>query len=156
MSAPVSRDDAGRVSPPVPGPATDPNAIHLAGMAGPFPGILPPLPPFVPGTPEWTENYIRAVQGLINAFRKLGGGRGGGRRNNDDDDDDYCGKRLAAEIARCYKRREDTAHQDFFDGCIERAKERWASCIRNKGRPHPDEPNEWGPDDEEIWRNYGR
>jgi hypothetical protein len=26
----------------------------------------------------------------------------------------------------------------------------------NKGRPHPNEPREWGVKDEEIWRNFGR
>jgi hypothetical protein len=40
--------------------------------------------------------------------------------------------------------------------CRDRAVERWRKCIANGGRPHPDEPKEWGPDDEEIWRNFGR
>jgi hypothetical protein len=39
---------------------------------------------------------------------------------------------------------------------LERAKDRWRLCLGNKGRPHPDEPKEWGPEDEEIWRNFGR
>jgi hypothetical protein len=47
-------------------------------------------------------------------------------------------------------------HPDFLRGCLERAENRWRLCLQNKGRPDPYEPPEWGPRDEEIWRNYRR
>ncbi len=138
-------------SPPAPARQTDPQRLQLAGIAPPFPGIrpLPPLP--LPGTPEWTDHFIRGLQGLIHAFRSKG--RGGRRRS---DDDDYCHDRKQAEISRCFERKDDYAHGDFLQACQDRATERWIKCLRNKGRPDPNEPNEWGPEDEEIWRNFGR
>jgi hypothetical protein len=158
-SAPVSRDRA--ALDPM-GAQADPvgqlelKGIQLAGMDTPFPGLRPPIPPWVlPGGPEWTEHFIRGWQGLINALRRSGRG-GGGRRSNDSDDDDECSERLQREIARCYDRTDEYAHQDFLDACIRRAKYRWGLCVQNKGRPDPHEPPEWGPKDEEIWRNFGR
>jgi hypothetical protein len=134
---------------------TEPSGIQLAGMDSPFPGIWPPIPPVVvPGLPEWREHFDRGLQGLINAFKSSGRGRG--RRKEDDDDDDECLSRRNAEVARCHERIDDYAHRDFLAACKQRATDRWRLCIQNKGRPDPHEPPEWGPDDEEIWRNYGR
>lgn len=130
--------------------------IQLAGMDTPFPGRRPPIPPWVlPGGPEWAEHFIRGWQGLINAFRRSGRG-GGGRRSKDSDDDDECSDRLQKEIARCYDRVDEYAHRDFLKACQDRATDRWRLCLQNKGRPDPHEPPEWGPRDEEIWRNFGR
>jgi hypothetical protein len=149
-AAPISTDASADV------PQAEPNGIRLAGMASSFPGIRPPIPPLpLPGTPEWTDHFIRGWLGLLNALRRTGRGGGGGRRGGDDDEDD-CSKRLGEEMRRCYSRTDDYAHQDFLQACIKRAKDRWASCIANKGRAHPNEPKEWGPEDEEIWRNFGR
>ncbi len=154
-SAPDLQDRAApnlTYSPLAPARQTEPRRLQLAGMARPFPGMWPPIPPLpVPGTPEWTDHFIRGLQGLIRAFTSSG--RRGGRRS---DDDDYCTDRLSAEMSRCDKRIDDYAHQDFLAACKQRAKHRWDLCNRNGGRPHPNEPNEWGPEDEEIWRNFGR
>lgn len=131
---------------------TEPNGIQLAGMASPFPGMMPPIPPVVvPGLPEWSDHFVRGLQGLINAFKSSG--RRGGRRS---EDDDYCSDRMQAEMGRCYGRQDEYAHRDFLPACIERARYRWRLCLQNKGRPDPNEPPEWGPKDEEIWRNPRR
>jgi hypothetical protein len=137
------------------------NAIRLAGATRALPGFPPPIPPeAIPGTPEWTEQFIRGTRGLIDLFRRFGGGGGGGRGrrrgSNDDDDDDECLKRKNEETDRCYQRFDEYAHRDFLAACKDRAIDRWRLCIGNKGQPHPKEPPEWGPRDEEIWRNYGR
>jgi hypothetical protein len=130
--------------------------VQLAGIARPFPGFGPP-PPVVPGIPEWSDHFAKGMQGLINAFKRYGsGGSGRPRPRNDDDDDDECGRRYNEEYARCGERKDEYAHPDFLWGCRERAKYRSQLCLQNKGRPDPNEPSEWGPKDEEIWRNYGR
>jgi hypothetical protein len=89
--APYVQDEASSnspYSPSAPTGQTDPNGVRVAGMAAPFPGSrpLPPLPP-IPGIPEWTDHFIRGMQGLIHALRSTGRGRGQRRRG---DDDDYC------------------------------------------------------------------
>jgi hypothetical protein len=137
------------------------DAIRLAGATRPFPGFAPPIPPeAIPGTPQWAEQFIRGTRGLIDILKRLGAGGGGGRGrrrgNDEDDDDDECLKRKSREFDRCYQRFDEYAHRDFLEACKERAINRWRLCIGNKGQPHPDEPPEWGPKDEEIWRNYGR
>jgi hypothetical protein len=132
---------------------TERNGIQLAGMDSPFPGVWPPIPPVVvPGIPEWRDHFTRGLQGLINALRSSGRGRG---RRKEDDDDDECLSRRNAEFDRCNERIDDYAHQDFLEACKQRATDRWRLCIQNKERPDPHEPPEWGPDDEEIWCNYG-
>jgi len=136
-------------------PSNEQAKFQLAGMDTPFPRFRPPFPPFpFPGTPEWTDHFIRGWRGLINEFRKSGRG-GGQRRSNDDDDEDFCMRRYYAEKNRCHNRRDDYAHQDFERACIARATERWDKCNRNGGRPDPNEPPEWGPADEEIWGRWG-
>jgi hypothetical protein len=45
---------------------------------------------------------------------------------------------------------------DYYGGCLARAQERWLGCLKNGGKPRPGEVPEWGDDDEETWRNYGR
>jgi hypothetical protein len=67
-----------------------------------------------------------------------------------------CDKRYSEETAKCWKRKEDYAHPDHLYGCLERAKDRWTACLRNKGNPSRPEPPEWGPADEEIWINPDR
>ncbi len=128
-----------------------PSGIQLAQMDAPIPGIRPPIPPVVvPGLPEWSDHFTRGLQGLINAFKSSG--RRGARRGNDD----YCYDRLQDEERRCYERSNDYAHGDYLAACKERAKKRWEMCIANNGRPNPNEPKEWGPDDEEIWIDPSR
>jgi len=139
---------------PVPSKPAEPNPIQLAGMDIPSPGTIPSLPPLViPGLPQWKEHFERGLQGLINEFRSSGRGRG---RRKEDDDDDECLSRRNTEVDKCYQRLDDYAHQDFLQACKDRADYRWRLCIQNKGRPDPHEPRGWGPEDEEIWRNYGR
>jgi hypothetical protein len=94
----------------------------------------------------------------MNAIRSSGRGGGRSRNNNDNDDDDECLKRKEKEIDRCYERKkeEEYAHPDFLGGCKDRATDRWRLCIKNGGRPDPNEPNEWSLADDEIWLNIGR
>jgi hypothetical protein len=133
-----------------------PDRLQLAAMDNSIPWDRAARPPFpFPGTPEWTDQFIRGLQGLINAFRRSGRGGGIGRRDRDDNKDE-CLRRLGEEMRRCEDRIDEYAHRDFLSACKERAKYRWGLCIQNKGQPHPDEPAEWGPKDEEIWRNFGR
>jgi hypothetical protein len=128
------------------------NAVRLAGATRALPGFPPLIPPeAVPGTPEWADEFVRGLRGLINFFKSSGGRRG--RRK---DDDDYCYERYLAEMARCAERKDDYAHADFRPACEDRATTRRDMCVRNGGRPDPREPREWGPEDEEIWRNHGR
>jgi hypothetical protein len=129
----------------------DPDRIRLAGMTAPFPGMrpLPPLP--LPGTPEWTDHFIRGWQGLINAFRSAR--RGGSRRKHDDD---FCYDRYLAEMRECNERYDDYAHQSFLKACKDRATTRWDSCNRNGGRPRADEVEKWSLKDEEVFRNFNR
>jgi len=88
-----------------------------------------------------------------------GGGRGGkGRRPKYED---LCEKRHTEERNRCYNYEEDPVHQDYFQACKDRAKERWLLCDKHGGLDHPG-PGEWRPGtdarpgDEETWLDHGR
>jgi hypothetical protein len=75
----------------------------------------------------------------------------------DDDDEDECDSRMYRERDKCYARLEDYTHMDFLAACIQRAKQRQDWCIRNGRRIPKKEPaGEWGPADEQIWRNFNR
>ena len=107
----------------------------------------PPWFPVRPATREWEEQFIRGMQGLIHALR----GKFGRSRN--DEDNDFCYERNEDEVARCLARNRDPAHRPFTRGCIDRAAARRDLCIRNGGRPDPDEPLEWSDRDENTGIN---
>ncbi len=145
----MTRSDAGW--PGATAPAGQ-DTLKVAGFSSPARGLRPPIPPWlIPGTPQWTEQFIRGMQGLINTMRSAGRGSRGGLPNTD-----HCHDRWAAEQARCWQRRDDYAHRDFLGGCLERARTRDQMCVGNGGTPDPNEPKEWGPEDEEIWINNSR
>ena len=66
--------------------------------------------------------------------------------DDDCDDGDFCYRREKAERARCNKWE---TYKDWgaVSGCLQRASIRRDMCIRNGGKPHPDEPPEWSVDD---------
>jgi RHS repeat-associated protein len=127
----------------------DPDGQQVA-LPMPGPGIPLPLPPvFIPGSPEndqFTKNTLGGLQKIIQMCRRSLGFGGGG---NDDEPD--CHSRQEREEDNCRKRRWQMAHNDYFQGCIQRSHERRSRCIRNGGKPSPDEPPEWGDADEETW-----
>ncbi len=77
-------------------------------------------------------------------------------QKQDDDDGDDCYSRLNKEKDRCWERKEDYVYPESLNACLERANARRNLCVKNGGKPHPDEPTEWDLADEEIWRNYDR
>ena len=146
LGSATSRNDIGNDDPIVQA------SISIPAPAGPAPI---PLPPYAyPGSPEnriWTEHAIATLQGIINSFK--------GRTKKKERDDDYCYRRYDEEIERCEENRWQVAHPDYARACRDRAMERLANCVRNRGRPSPDEPKEWksGPNgDEGTWRNPNR
>jgi RHS repeat-associated protein len=114
---------------PSPGPKIGPYSL------GPN-GRLIPNPDF------WTQ--------FLNMCRRSFG-YGSGSGGDDDDDGDDCQNRWSAERSRCYKRKWQMPHPDYLRGCLDRALTRYLLCKKNKGRPNPDEPPEWGDPDEETW-----
>jgi RHS repeat-associated protein len=97
----------------------------------------------LPTTQTWTpwDDQISKIWGMCK--RAFGGGGG---------DDEDCSIRLAAEQGRCYDRRWQMAHPDYFRGCMDRAMERYQKCKKGDS----DEPDEWGDDDEETGFDQGR
>jgi hypothetical protein len=110
------------------------------------PPCVPVSPPRIPlpAIPDWLRDAWPFMR------RAMPGTGGGGNNGNE------CYEREDAERGRCYRREQDYAHWDFLQACLKRAAERRNLCVRNGGRFPPSEPPEWGPDDEEIWRNHGR
>jgi hypothetical protein len=116
---------------------------------GPMPpGVpLPPIPIPKPAIPDAWRALWAILQIYPSAMSRLR--RGGGDRED-------CYERESTETARCWANKEDYAHPDYLWGCIQRAKDRRNLCVKNGGKPNPSEPPEWGPADEETWRNYDR
>ena len=114
---------------------------------------LPPIP--MPPMPDWLK-----VAGAIWRLYSKAMSDAGGRGNKDSDDNDnednkddkdkkndteYCYEREADETKRCWDRKEDYVYPDFlYNGCLVRAKDRRNLCVKNGGKPNPDEPPEWG------------
>lgn len=71
------------------------------------------------------------------------------------DPGNFCTNRYNDEIKNCYKRSHEYPHWDFLQACLDRAADRLGSCSK-KGEPAPDEPAEWGPEEEEVFRNFWR
>lgn len=110
-----------------------------------------------PGPLPSPSEGSKAVGPILEFFRgRFSGGGRGRSRAGDDEDDNNCYVRYSKERQRCVDRYDDYHHQDFLAACLERAKIRRDLCNRNGGVPRVDEPNEWGPRDEETWRNFSR
>lgn len=99
---------------------------------------------------EWEKHFKRGNEGLYNFLFNRRYGSGGGR------DEDACERRLSEEERRCYTRAWRMPHPDYLGGCLERAKQRWSKCLENGYPGGPGEVKEWGDEDEETWRNFGR
>ena len=88
-----------------------------------------------------------------------GGGRNGGSNSAGRNYKDMCDDELADEERSCESYKRDTAHPDYYYGCLERAKSRWIDCYKN-GEPNPNGPRRWRPGtdkrpgDEETWINH--
>ena len=61
----------------------------------------------------------------------------------DDEDDDFCHTRYDQEFARCFQWSRLGAR--VVAACQTRAADRKTLCIRNGGRPNPEEPPEYNP-----------
>ncbi len=59
------------------------------------------------------------------------------------DNNDFCYDRYEQEEARCY--RWSNLGSRVVAACKDRAADRRALCIKNRGKPHPDEPPEYNP-----------
>ncbi len=146
----------GRFEPTAPSTTTPVLAGFRGGFGSTRPGPFPRPIPFDPGA---ASKAVGPILEFLRGRLSGGGGGGGGRRRDrarDEDDDNDCYSRYGKENRRCGDRLDDYHHQDFLAGCLERAKNRRDLCNRNKGRPRLDEPPEWGPKDEETWRNFDR
>jgi hypothetical protein len=109
--------------------------VPVSGQPTTRPGWIPLGPGS--GWEPWADQFIKGMQGLINQFRSRSGAgapRGG--------DGEVCDDRWEREDARCKKFLpwKDKRH---FGACKERASERRNRCVRNGGRPDPEEPAEY-------------
>lgn len=96
--------------------------------------VRPPGPPIFD---EWEKLNDKGNAGLYNFLRSFGGARssaGGG-------DDDYCYDRWDKEVARCEQFRPFGFR--YYKACTDRARDRHNLCIRNGGRPDPNEPDQY-------------
>ena len=66
-----------------------------------------------------------------------------------DEPDDFCYRRWGQESERCWQWK--NLGRRWVEACRARAADRLRLCIRNGGRPSPDEPPEWSP-----FRDYFR
>lgn len=114
-----------------------------------------PLPPSRPDDPDWYERFLNQERERVAArnasFRKSSSGNGGGNGPGD-----FCSTRYTEEEKRCYTRSDEYPHWDFLTACKDRAAERRSKCVSNGGEPDPAELGEWGPNDEEVYRNLSR
>jgi hypothetical protein len=106
-----------------------------------------------PGSDEWKQNLSEQrkaeARARNEAGRKAVAASGADPGNS-------CVTRHEEEEKRCYKRSDEYPHWDFLQACKDRARNRRNMCSKNGGKPHPEEPAEWGPDDEEVFRNLRR
>jgi hypothetical protein len=94
------------------------NEVRLAGMTDLSPGSrLPVAPPF-PGTPEWTDHFIRSWQGLFDAIR---------RPKRKKIDESECDAQYERDLFQC--------KMVGLPECYAQAMERRAACLA--GRPIP-------------------
>jgi hypothetical protein len=111
--------------PPAPSDAVGPAIVNAAAPAvAAIPWIVGELPAWLPG--------LAAVLGIGSLLR------GDVRDYDDDEERDFCLRRWEAEYERCDR------WSGFRHACRDRAADRLRLCIRNGGKPDPDEPPEWG------------
>jgi hypothetical protein len=107
---------------------------------GPMPWPTPtpsPTPPTMPPFEEWLNNANKGLEGLFSYFRSRSGSWGGGN------DESECDRRHQEEVRKCAERRPLMAHDDYYDGCLARAQQRWLGCLKNGGKPPRREVPEW-------------
>jgi hypothetical protein len=97
-----------------------------------------------PDDPPWLKQYWEGV--LARAAERHAQFSGG-------DNGSFCSNRKEEEDKRCYERSHEYPDWDFLQACLDRATERRNLCNKNGGKPDPGEPSEWGPKDEEVYRN---
>jgi hypothetical protein len=110
----------------------------------PRPGLPGPLPPDV--WEEWRRHTEQGIKGLTDAWLRLmrrsaGGGRGRGGSRSGGGSGDECYDRWEEESARCSMFRPFGSR--YQAACTERANDRRSLCIRNGGKPDPNEPPEY-------------
>jgi hypothetical protein len=147
-SAPFSPFSSGGSPPPT--ELTSPafvTPVSYAATARPswFPGLAPALGPAPSGSvwDPWRDQAIKGIQGLMDFLyrsRAKGGGGGGGR------DEEDCYTRHEAETGRC-QQFYPLEEKRWYWACRSRADTRRDLCIRNRGKPHPDEPPEYNWND---------
>jgi len=97
---------------------TDANGVRLADMTKPAPGSWLPIAPQFPGTPGWTDHFIRSWQGIFDAIRPP--------------------KRKKIDEAECDAQYERDLFQCKMVGlreCYAQAMERYKACLA--GQPVP-------------------
>jgi len=118
-------------------PAPMPVAYQDAERRWPSGGTLP-----TPWDP-WYDQTIKGIQGLIKFFRSNRGAntpRGGG-------DDESCYDRWERELQNCRDFIGKLRNPRYLDACYKKANARHDLCVRNGGRPDPEEPDEYGLQD---------
>jgi len=84
----------------------------------------------------WADHFLKGMQGLIQFLHSRAGT--GGPRGGEEED---CYDRWEKEDGRCEQFR--PFGMPYFKGCKDRASDRRNLCIRNGGRPDPNEPDEY-------------
>lgn len=90
---------------------------------------------------EWQRQFEKGTTGLYNFLRSFGGARSSSGGGNEDD----CLDRWEKEVARCERFRPFGFR--YYNGCRDRARDRHNLCIRNGGKPDPNEPDEYSFND---------
>jgi hypothetical protein len=112
-----------------------PTVLAASDQALPRPWWGPPPGPSV--FDEWKKWNDRGNAGLYNFLRSFGGSGSTPRR----DDEDYCYDRWEKELARCVQFRPFGLR--YYKACTDRANHRHNLCVRNGGKPDPNEPDEY-------------
>jgi hypothetical protein len=102
----------------------------------PRPGLPLPFPP--DAWEPWRRGTEQGFQGLINAWRRVFGGVTGGGG----DPENECFDRWEKEYARCTMFRPFGI--PYQKACQQRSNDRHNLCVRNGGKPDPNEPAEYG------------
>jgi hypothetical protein len=126
---------------PMPAPTMSVAAGGWPTGVWPRPGLPAPFPPDV--WDPWRQQAEQGIKGLIDAWhRLLRRGEGGSRGRRGSGSGDECYDRWGEETARCSIFRPFGSRYEA--ACKERANDRLSLCIRNGGKPDPNEPPEYG------------
>jgi hypothetical protein len=105
------------------------------------------------GSAEWLpwfkEGMAAAKRARAEAARKKWAGKM-------TDPGDFCTDQHDKDVKECYERQDEITHRDFVAACLKQAAEHLADCRKNGGRPGPNPPRKWTPDDEDIYFETGR